>query len=77
MLKITKEELMRELHTFFTSEVESCPLNARAFCDVLFCKYQPERSKREDSIPEWGANAPMNYDEWVKRCGALNIVETQ
>lgn len=39
--------------------------------------YQPERSKREDSIPEYGAEAPLSYDEWEKRCGALNIVETQ
>jgi endonuclease YncB( thermonuclease family) len=37
---------------------------------------QLERSKREDSIPEWGANAPLNYDAWVKRCGALNSQET-
>jgi hypothetical protein len=32
-----------------------------------FSLYQPERSKREDSIPEYGAEAPLNYDAWQKR----------
>ncbi len=42
---------------------------------------QSERSKREDSvlnnIPEYGSQSSLNFEEWQRRCGALNIVETQ
>lgn len=48
------------------------------FCP--FCGYQPERSKREDSvlnnIPEWGSSSSLNFEEWQRRCGALNSMET-
>jgi len=42
---------------------------------------QPERSKREDPIPEYGSESSLNYDEWQRRCrekgcGALNTMET-
>lgn len=41
---------------------------------------QPERSKREDSvlqnIPEWGSDSSLNFEEWQRRCGALNTMET-
>ncbi len=36
---------------------------------------QPERSKREDSIPEWGAKAPLNYDKWEKKCAVRNSIK--
>ena len=40
LIKITKDELMSILKAYFTDEVESCPLHAEAFCDILFCKYE-------------------------------------
>ena len=46
----------------------------------FFDQYQPERSKREDSvlhnIPEWGSDSSLNFEEWQQRCGALNSMET-
>lgn len=41
-LEFTKEQLMDELLKYFTDEVESCPKNAKAFCDVLFYLYEIE-----------------------------------
>lgn len=41
---ITKPELLELLKTYFTDEVEACPLNAEAFCDVLLNKYKVEDS---------------------------------
>lgn len=31
---------MKYLETYFALEVEACPLNAEAFCDVLLCRFQ-------------------------------------
>lgn len=39
-LLINKDDLMRMLRNYFPDEVESCPLNAEAFCEVLFFKYE-------------------------------------
>ena len=39
-VELTKLELYKLLLTYFTSEVESCPLNAAAFIEVFFEKYQ-------------------------------------
>lgn len=41
---IRKEELMELLKTYFTDEVEACPLNAEAFCNLLLEKYKIEDS---------------------------------
>jgi hypothetical protein len=45
LIDITKEELMQMLRSYFELEVESCPLNAEAFCDVLFRKYKVKSHK--------------------------------
>lgn len=47
-LEITEEELFKELEKLYPDEVNSCPLNAKSFCDFIFNKYQPDSSKRED-----------------------------
>lgn len=39
LVNITEEQLMKLLSTYFDLEVESCPLNAQAFCNVFFHKY--------------------------------------
>jgi hypothetical protein len=57
----------------------------RECIDQFFDQYQPERSKREDSllISEYDLIlskyllGEINYKEMTERCGALNIVETQ
>ena len=48
-LEMTKEQLMDELLTYFTNEVESCPRNAQAFCDVLFYLYEIEKEEPVDN----------------------------
>jgi hypothetical protein len=44
------------------------------------CSVCRERSKREDSvlnnIPEYGSQSSLNFDEWQRRCGALNTTVT-
>lgn len=47
MLDITKEELYHMIHSYFTQEVESCPLNAQAFIDVTFHKYEEGWREKE------------------------------
>lgn len=63
MLEITKEELMQMILIYFTDEVESCPLNAQAFVDVVFSKYQ------QDSCPVCKKNLVLNQgSQWCESC---------
>lgn len=53
----------------------------KEFIETFFSYYQPERSKREDSvlknIPEYESQSSLNFEEWQRRCGALNTEETR
>lgn len=53
-LEFTKEQLMDELLKYFTDEVESCPKNAKAFCDVFFYLYEMKNNEKDkvDSVEE-------------------------
>lgn len=63
---------------------EPCYEKSKNYFVYLDLPYQPERSKREDfSISEYDflmskyLRGEISYKEMVKRCGALNTVETQ
>lgn len=38
-LIVSKEEMLDHLRNYFTDEVESCPLNAKACVEVFFYNY--------------------------------------
>ncbi len=47
-----------------------------SYCPICGEHLQPERLNPETPIPEWGEKAPLNFDEWRRRCDSLTSMET-
>lgn len=65
MIKITKEEVMELISNYFPSEMESCPMNAESFCNVLL-------SYNSEDIDNLGHNFTTigcTDERWCIRCG--------
>ena len=85
--EIFSDEKLRKcgFHSFYCKEDYFCDSNTKYENRVIYwfpIPNQPERSKREDCDlvyvdPETGGKTPVYGLFDPRRCGALNIVETQ
>lgn len=69
-LELNKDQLLEHLLTYFTDEVEACPLNAEAFCDTLLAKYGEEEKENEpdsEYLARWDGDVPLNFPAWQQQ----------
>lgn len=79
-LSISRKEMHKLLLCFFTLEVESCPLNAESFCNVLFNNFKPnlphlnpENTVRLDVLMELFFKQLMTFSEYVDSSGKVEV----
>ncbi len=71
-------DLMEIVSEFILDQQEANPMGMAPYCEYAFNKYQPERSKREDTAVYTGTLP--DYLNWCEPttmwCGALDSMET-
>lgn len=72
-IEINKQELLSMLRTYFTDEVESCPGNAEAFCNVFFEKFGSESNRQNN--PRSDRSPPEKHQELMGKLSNLNSME--